>query len=143
MMIGLAVVLGLGALLLYNTARVATENPTEVKLGSAFVEISRNEKELAKRVKRDGPRLYPGLAGTEADFWLNNVNNQWFAFAARRPGTGRECNTVWSIERGVFIDGCPTDATAPETYGPTGEGLTAYEVFVEDGKVAVKLKAAP
>jgi hypothetical protein len=133
-------VLGLGGWILYNAARAATENPSEVNLGSDFVQISRNEKELAKRVKRDGPRLYPGLGGTQADFWLNNVNGQWFAFAARRPGTGRECNTSWSIEQGVFVDGCPTDPAVPQTYGPTGDGLTTYDVIVEDGTVAIKLK---
>jgi hypothetical protein len=140
LVIGLALVLGLGGWLLYKTAETATKSPSEVKLGSSVVEISRNEKELAKRVDRDGPRLYPGLAGTEADFWLTHVNNKWFAFAARPAGTPRNCNTRWLVDKGQFVDGCPADPASPTMYGPTGTGLPPYEVIVEDGIVAVKLK---
>lgn len=140
LIIGLAVVLGLGGWILWNAARAATETPDKVKLGTNTIQISREYVELAKRLDRDGPRLYPGLAGTEADFWLTHVNNSWFAFAARRAGTGRECNTVWRPELGQFEDGC----IPGKLYGPTGQGLPQYQAFVEStgvdtGPLYVKL----
>ena len=143
LIIGLALVLGLACWILWNAARAATETPSKVNLGTNIIEVSRNPAELAKRIERDGPRLYPGLAGTEADFWLNTVNGQWFAFAARRTGTGRECNTVWRPEQGQFEDGC----LPGKLYGPTGEGLAQYEAFTEGetntGSVYVRLQAPP
>ncbi len=127
LVIGLALVIGLGGWILWNAARAATETPDKVKLGTDTVQVSRDYVELGKRIDRDGPRLYPGLAGTQADFWLTHVNNKFFAFAARRADTGRECNAVWRPELGQFEDGC----LPGKLYGPTGEGLPPYDAFVE------------
>ncbi len=140
LIIAIALVLGLAAWILWNAARAATETPDKVKLGTDIIEVSRNPAELAKRIERDGPRLYPGLAGTEADFWLNTVNGQWFAFAARPAETGRECNSVWRPDQGQFEDGC----VPGKLYGPTGEGLPPYDAFSEgeadNGRVYVRLQ---
>lgn len=145
LVIAVALVLGLAGWILWNAARAATETPDKVKLGTDIIEVSRNPAELAKRIERDGPRLYPGLAGTEADFWLNSVNGRWFAFAARPAGTGRECNAVWRPEQGQFEDGC----IPGKLFGPTGAGLPPYDAFTEgeadNGRVYVRLQppAAP
>jgi hypothetical protein len=135
LILGIALMVAVGGWILWNAARAATTKPTDVKLGSGFVEVFKDDKELTKRVERDGPRLYPGLGGTEADFWLNTVNGQWFAFAARQPGAGRECNLVWKPDAGQFASPCESN----KLYSPTGKGLQQYEVIIEDGTVAVKL----
>jgi hypothetical protein len=135
LILAVAAMVAVGGWILWNAARASTERPTEVKLGTGYIPIFNNDTELAKRVIKDGPRLYPGLGGTEADFWLNTVNGQWFAFAARKAGTGRECNVVWKADKGQFAAPCENNTL----YSPTGKGLPQYEVIVDDHTVAVRL----
>jgi hypothetical protein len=136
LLIGVALVIGIGAWYLFSVARAVSNNPDAMRRGSNFMEVSRDEATLVKRVSSDGPRLYPGV-GNDIDVWLNRVNDQWFAFSARQPGTSRDCNARWNATNGVFDDGCVADAT----YGPTGQGLPQFEVIVEERVVSIKLTA--
>jgi hypothetical protein len=137
LLIGVAVVLGVGGWYLFSVARAVSNNSEAMQRGSNFLEVSLDEPTLAKRVVADGPRLYPGV-GNDVDVWLNRVNDQWFAFSARQPGTDRTCNARWNVAEGIFNDGCRADTT----YGPTGQGLPQFEVIVEERVVSIKLTAA-
>jgi hypothetical protein len=134
LVVGLALVIGLLGLWLVQTARSVADNPEAIRTDQSLLQIFPDEKELAKRIERDGPRLYPGV-GTTIDTWVTRVSDQWVAFAARPAGAPRSCNAVWRPDIGQFADGCD----AAKLYGASGAGLKQYEVITEDGAVSVRL----
>jgi hypothetical protein len=137
----LAVVFGIGGWVLFNAAKSATQNPTELKLGSDVLQLSRNVKQFEERVLRDGPRLYPAPADYDTDVWVNQVDKNWYAFAARQPTEGRECNATWDQLGQAFVSSC--DAT--KKYGPGGYGLPQYLVVIDEkaGTLVVDLAKPP
>ncbi len=93
----------------------------------------------AETIERDNhPLLFPDPAAGERPIWVNHVGDDaedgWVAFAAH---TDTNCLVEWDAGRAEFVD---CDGTR---YPPDGEGLTQYQVEVEDGDVIVDLLTDP
>ena len=139
-----AVVVGIlgvavGVALVWGMSRLAGSGEVTVQLGDETFSAG-EVAEMAGVVARDGPILYADAAGGSRDIWVQHLgadpNAGWYAFDARRPGTGRDCTLLWRAEAAVFADPC--DGTVIEAHG---EGLPAYEVRITDGEVIVDLNA--
>lgn len=111
----------------------------EVRLGDDEFEAGDAESQ-AESIADDGPLLFSDPSGGDRDIFLQHVGDDpdegWLAFDARPAGTPRECNATWDEDAGRFASGC-----GDETYPADGEGLTQYEVRVEDGEVIVDLRS--
>lgn len=94
----------------------------------------------AESVARAGPLLFPDVAGGDRDIVLQHLGADpeegWLAFDARPPGASRDCFARWDTGEGHFVDTCDG-----AVYPADGEGLTRYDVRVEDGEVIVDLRA--
>ncbi len=86
---------------------------------------------MSESIDTDGPVLFPDIASGTRDIWLQHVGSDigegWFAFDARLPGVGRECNVTWDIADRTFTDPC-TGVVHPED----GEGLPQIPVFIDE-----------
>lgn len=93
---------------------------------------------MSQSIANDGPVLWPDIASGTRDIWLQHLGDDpgegWFAFDARVPGAGRECNTTWSIADRTFTDPC-TGTIFPET----GEGLPQIEVFIDETTLVIDI----
>ena len=93
---------------------------------------------MAAEIAQNGPILWPDIASGNRDIWLQHIGETpgdgWYAFDARLPGKSRDCNVEWDITSRSFRDRC--DGT---TYGETGEGLPAIEVFIDQRTLIIDL----
>lgn len=144
-----AVIIAGGLLLfvLVSLPQLRSTGQVEVKLGSDTFDAGYATVQ-ADAIAANGPILYPDPAGGQRDIFVQHLGDDpvtgWFAFDARRPGTGRECNIVWDANTTTFVDPCG---------GPTipadGTGMQAFAVEVrpgeEDGteRIVVDLNAEP
>ncbi len=128
-----------GVALVWGMSRLAGTGEVTVRLGDDTFEAG-DPAEMSRVIARDGPLLYPDLAGGNRDIFLQHLGTSpadgWFAFDARRPGAGRDCTLVWQPAAGVFTDPC--DGTVTDA---NGEGLPVYEVRITDGDLIVDLNA--
>ncbi len=96
---------------------------------------------MAESIDDDGPVLWPDIANGTRDIWLQHVGDEvgegWFAFDARLPGSGRECNVTWSIATRTFTDPC-----TGETYPADGEGLPQINVFIDEATLIIDINDA-
>lgn len=129
--------LGVGGLvyLVIAVAGVGRFDPETSPLRPTDAEFNVGDAEArAAAIERDRtPLLFQDPASSERPIWVNHVGEDpeagWFAFAA----TDGDCVVTWDVEAGEFV-GCDG-----ARYPPDGEGLTQYEVRVEDGHVVVDL----
>ncbi len=93
---------------------------------------------MSESIATDGPVLWPDIANGTRDIWLQHIGDDpgegWFAFDARLPGVGRECNVTWSIAQRTFTDPC-TDEVYPED----GEGLPQIPVFIDETTLIIDI----
>ena len=86
---------------------------------------------MSESIATDGPVLWPDIANGTRDIWLQHIGDDvgegWFAFDARLPGDGRECNATWDIADRTFTDPC-SGTVFPED----GEGLPQIPVFIDN-----------
>ncbi len=123
-----AAVLAGGLFLLFSW--LSSTGKVEVRLGDDVFEAGRTDR-IATEIADRGPILYSDVAGGTRDLYLNHLGDEpdegWVAFSAQQPGAARDCFLRWSDEEGVFVDECDG-----AEFPPDGEGLTRYEVFLED-----------
>jgi hypothetical protein len=130
---------GLGIGLVVLMAQLARTGSVDVKLGDDVFEAGDAENR-AESIERDGPVLFPDVAGGSRDIYINHLSDDplegWIAFDARRPGTDRECTLQWRADAQVFTDPC--DETVVIDGG--GGDLHRYEVTVTyDGDLEVEI----
>ncbi len=93
---------------------------------------------ISDSIDRDGPILWPDIASGDRDIWLNHIGDDlsvgWFAFDARDPGVGRECNVTWSVADQNFADPCTGD-----TFPQDGEGLPQIPVFIDETELIIDI----
>jgi hypothetical protein len=125
--------------LLVVVVALARGGRVEVRLGDEEFRAGDAESQ-AESIERQGPLLLPDVSGGTRDIVLQHVGDDprdgWLAFDARPPGASRDCFARWEAGAGQFVDTC--DGTV---YPADGEGLTRYDVRVEDGEVIVDLRA--
>lgn len=123
--------IGLGIGLVVLMAQLASTGSVDVQLGDDVFEAGDAENR-AESIARDGPVLFPDVAGGSRDIYINHLSDDplegWIAFDARRPGTDRECTLQWQAEAQVFTDPC--DDTV--VIDGDGDDLPHYEVTVTD-----------
>lgn len=128
-----------GVALVWGMSRLASTGDVTVQLGDDTFEAG-DPTEMSRVIAADGPILYADAAGGRRDIWLQHTGDSptegWYAFDARRPGSGRDCTLQWRPAAAVFTDPC--DGTVIEAHG---EGLPTYEVRIEDGELIVDLNA--
>jgi hypothetical protein len=137
-----AVVVALGGILLAVLAlvvllRLARGGDVEVRLGSDTFNAGRAD-HMADQIAEDGPFLYSDVSGGTRDLYVNHLGATpeagWVAFAARSPGSSRECFVRWQPEVGGFVDTCSGVA-----YPADGTGLEQFPVIVSDGRLTVDI----
>jgi hypothetical protein len=110
----------------------------EVRLGDDEFRAGDAESQ-AESIAEDGPLLFSDPSGGDRDIFLQHVGDDpgegWLAFDARPAGTSRECNATWDAGAGRFVAPC-----GGAVYPADGEGLTQYDVRVDDGEVIVDLR---
>ncbi len=132
LIVGAALVVLVGTLLLWNLARNASEG--KVNLGNATFELG-DPDDRAETIARTGPLLFQALLG-DADIWVNRVGETWVAFRAAAPGQPRTCSLVYRPGTGDFADPCTGTA-----YPPDGGGLDHFLIEVRRERLVVDLRA--
>lgn len=135
----LGIALGIGLVVLMS--QLANSGSVDVQLGDDVFEAGDAENR-AESVERDGPVLFPDVAGGSRDIYLNHLSDDplegWVAFDARRPGAARECTLRWQADAQVFTDPCEEGVVIDAD----GGGLPRYEVTVtDDGDLEVDIAA--
>jgi hypothetical protein len=137
-----AVVMALGGILVAVVAlvvllRLARGGDVEVRLGSDTFNAGRAD-HMAELIADDGPFLYSDVSGGTRDLYVNHLGatpeTGWVAFAARSPGSSRECFVRWQPEVGGFVDTC-----SGSSYPPDGTGLEQFPVIVSNGRLTVDI----
>jgi hypothetical protein len=133
--LALGVVLVL-TLFLFAIPKLTETGKIEVHLGSDTFALG-NARVKAPDIDQNGPFLFSDPGTGQRDIFVQHLGDDpvkgWSAFAARRPGTGRECTLVWSQATKVFTDPC--DHT---TIPADGAGLPHYSVTISaDDQISV------
>lgn len=138
---GLAVALIVGGL--YVVSRITSQQSSfDVRLGDQTFQGG-NAERLAKEIADRGPIFYGDVSdsgsGDHRDIILQHLGDDpdegWSAFRAQPPGKPRDCTWTWQADEELFRAACDEDLTAPAD----GDGLEAYPVEVEDGKLDIDL----
>ncbi|MCY4193751.1 MAG: hypothetical protein OXF04_05575 [bacterium] len=131
--------IGLGVGLVFAVVSLAGSEQIEVKLGDDDFNAG-NAEELAAEIDDRGPVPWAPLSRGRS-IWINHVGANpetgWFAFDVQSPGAGGDCVVDWDADRRLFTDTC--DPTL--VYSATGEGLTQFTVWVDDGDLIVDVNA--
>ena len=133
--LGVAFAVALVALLLV----LSTRPDVKVQLGDdEFGPV--DVENQAEAIERDGPVLLPDASpNRDRPIFLQHLGEdpaeRWLALSARAPDAEQGCFLEWDADGGRFVDGCTGDR-----YPADGEGLTQYEVRVEDGDLFVDLR---
>ena len=95
---------------------------------------------LAAEIAERGPVPWAPLSRGRS-IWINHVGDNsesgWFAFDVQSPGTSGDCVVDWDADRRLFIDTCDESLV----YSATGDGLTQFGVWVDDGDLIVDVNA--
>ncbi len=132
----IAVVLGIGGWILYNSARAASQDPKSLTLGVKTFQVSNDAKAFATKVERDGPRLYQALQGDQ-DLWVTYTRGNWYAFQAWAPDRGRTCPIKWLASKGEFYD---CDEVRAYDIGVPDSPLVYFQTIEEDNRLAIDLR---
>lgn len=131
---GLAVV---AAIIIGVVAVVLGSRSNRLVLGTTdFGSLSADS--MAAEIAENGPILWPDIASGNRDIWLQHTGDTpgdgWFAFDARLPGAGRECNVTWNVVEEEFADPCTGDI-----FNEVGEGLPEISVFIDQRTLVIDL----
>ncbi len=133
----ISIALGVG--LVFAVVSLAGSDQIEVKLGDDDFNAGDAEV-LAAEIAERGPVPWAPLSRGRS-IWINHVGdnseNGWFAFDVQSPGASGDCVVDWDADRRLFIDTC--DETL--VYSATGDGLTQFGVWVDDGDLIVDVNA--
>lgn len=129
------------ALFVFAIPKLTEQGAIEVKLGSDTFALG-NARVKAPDIERDGPFLFSDVANGQHDIFVQHLGADpltgWYAFDARRPGTGRECTLTWDNAAKHFTDPCD-HSTVPAD----GQGLPHFPVTISaDDQISVDLKAS-
>jgi hypothetical protein len=138
-LVGIAgVVAGLGLVVfVVNLASRGGEN-FEVRLGDDRFSAGQVY-DRAASIERDGPILFPDVAGGDRDIILQHLGDEpeegWHALSAQPIGKPRDCVLEWQADAGEFTD-CdgeryPADGDHPDLLG--------YPVVLEDNVLWVDI----
>jgi hypothetical protein len=129
----IAIAIGLGGWILYNSARAATESPETFGLGKDRFEVSRDAEKFAESVEKDGPRLYQALDG-DKDLWVAYFDKKWVAFSAWPTAKGRTCPIQWNFAESKFFDCDKVE------YVPGSPGVLRFQTIEEQNTLAIDLR---
>ena len=133
----ISIALGVG--LVFAVVSLAGSDRVEVKLGDDDFNAGDAEN-LATEIAQRGPVPWAPLSRNRS-IWINHVGDDpeqgWFAFDVRSPGASGDCVVDWDADRRLFADTC--DPTL--VYSATGEGLTQFGVWVDNGNLIVDVNA--
>lgn len=131
--------IGLGVGLVFAVVSLAGSDQIEVKLGDDDFNAGDAEN-LADEIDERGPVPWAPLSRGRS-IWINHIGDNpetgWFAFDVQSPGATGDCVVDWNAERRLFVDTC--DPTL--VYSATGEGLTQFGVWVDNGDLIVDVNA--
>jgi hypothetical protein len=136
LVLGIALVLGV---FVFAIPQLSEEGRIEVRLGEDDFEVGSAEAKAAT-IADGGPLLFSDVAGGDRDIFVQHLgddpNTGWYAFDARRAGTGRDCTLRWEPDAQEFVDPCDDSRV-----GADGGDLRHYTVVVtEEGRVIVTLR---
>lgn len=118
------------ALFVFAVGKATESGRFEVNLGSDTFNAG-NNKLRAESIARDGPFLLPDVGGGQRDIYLQHLGDDptkgWLAFDARKPGSSRACQLVWTKADGTFRDSCDGSVIPGD-----GEGLRHHQVEVSE-----------
>jgi hypothetical protein len=93
----------------------------------------------AASIERDGPVLFPDVAGRNRDLILQHLGEEpdegWYAFSAQAAGKPRECTLEWQPEDEGFED-CDGEVFPADGDHPA---ITNYPVTIEDNRIWVDI----
>ncbi len=130
------------------------DGPVRLQLGDDVFDAG-NAVRQSKQIAKDGPLLFPDVAGRGqrrpliVNHFGDDPETRWVAFPATAPGAAEGCYLAWSAERELF-----EERSAPEgggrdqgelcrdvTYPPNGEGLDQFPWKIDDeGKLIIDLR---
>lgn len=134
---GVGVVVAMG--LAFAMSVLSNRGSVEVRLGDDVFQAG-NAESIAERIAAEEPITYSDVAGGNKDIVVQHlgdqVNTGWYAFAARPPGTSRDCSVDWQPDSQTFVLPCTN-----EEFPADGAGLPQYRVRVtEDGDLRVDVR---
>ena len=136
-----AIAVVVGVMLLWFIVHVASKPGSKVHLGADVYQVGPT-KTLAAEIAKHGPILNPALIQGGPDIYIQHLGSDpdtgWKVFEARAAGTCRQCTVQWQAAGQQFLDPCDH-----RTYPADGTGLRAYATTVENGRLAVDLRASP
>ena len=131
--------IGLGVGLVFAVVSLAGSDQIEVRLGDDDFNAGDAEN-LAAEIAERGPVPWAPLSRGRS-IWINHIGDDpekgWFAFDVQSPGAIGDCVVDWDADRKLFIDTCDPGLV----YSATGEGLTQFGVWVDDGDLIVDVNA--
>jgi hypothetical protein len=134
---GVSVILLL--VLAFLVAQAASRGDVEVNLGDDRFNAGQVENIARSIEKGDGlPFLFQDLAGGDRNLFVQHLGDDpdrgWSAFGAFVP-EDPDCQLEIDRERKLLVNECDRSVTYP----PSGKGLRAYPVSVEDGRLYVDI----
>ncbi len=133
----ISIALGVG--LVFAVVSLAGSDQIEVKLGDDDFNAGDAE-ELAAEIADRGPVPWAPLSRNRS-IWINHIGDEpglgWFAFDVQSPGASKDCVVEWDTDQRLFIDTCDPSLV----YSATGDGLTQFGVWVDDGDLIVDVNA--
>ena len=127
-------ILGLALLLLVvflAIPKLTEQGTVKVNVGSRTLALGHAEVK-AQIVAQDGPIYFQDPSGGDNDIYVQHLGADaktgWIAFAARPPGTPRECNLRWDKDRSVFVNQSDCPALVVPADGGT---LPHYQVTID------------
>jgi len=135
-----AVGVAIALLLAFMVAQAASRGDVEVRLGDDRFEVGRADTFAERIAEDDGiPLLFQDLVQGDRNLFVNHVGDVpeegWVAFGAFDPDDP-DCAIEIDREAVTLVSACDD-----RSFPLDGEGLRAYPVTVEDGKVFVDLNA--
>ena len=132
--------IGLGVGLVFAVVSLAGSDQIEVKLGDDDFNAGDAE-DLAAKIAEEGRPVTWASLSRGRSIWTNHIGDDpeqgWFAFDVRSPGATGDCVVEWDADRRLFVDTC--DPTL--VYSATGDGLTQFRVWIDDGDLIVDVNA--
>ncbi len=131
--------IALGVGLVFAVVSLAGSDSIEVKLGDDDFNAG-DAADLAAEIAERGPVPWAPLSRGRS-IWIQHIGDDpetgWFSFDVQSPGSGPDCVVDWDSDRRVFVDTCDPALVYPAT----GEGLTQFSVWVNDGDLIVDVNA--